>query len=144
QQAHQTLTNFYNNAVNSSPPLGVEESFEVKLEPEGVLLRGKMDVVLDNDGVEIRDYKTGNKVRDEAAAKKRATASSQLTMYALAWQVLHDELPARLSLEFVDTGAIGKVKKTQKGIDGLRSRLTAAVEELRAGNFPPGKGRHDY
>lgn len=143
-QAVKTLTRFYHQAVSSSPPLLVEESFNVKLAPEDILLRGRYDVVLENNGIEIRDYKTSISVKTAEKAKQRATTSTQLTLYALAWQLTHDEFPARLSLHFVDTDIIGTVRKTQKGIDGLRARLAKAVSDLKTGEFPLGNQRHNY
>lgn len=143
RQAQQTLTNFYQRAASEPAPYLVEEPFEATLEPEHIILRGRMDVVYDHDGTEIRDYKTGNTIRDDAGAKKRATASSQLTMYALAWQLLHGDIPAKVSLEFVDSGYLGSVGKTQKGLDGLRSKLNKAADCIRTGDFSPGY-RHDH
>lgn len=143
RQAQQTLTNFYQRAASEPAPYLVEEPFEATLEPEHIILRGRMDVVYDHDGTEIRDYKTGNTIRDDAGAKKRATASSQLTMYALAWQLLHGDIPAKVSLEFVDSGFLGSVGKTQKGLDGLRSKLNKAADCIRTGDFSPGY-RHDH
>ncbi len=144
-QAIKTLRNFYDQTASSPPALYVEETFNVELLPENIILRGRYDAVFETDetGVEIRDYKTSISVNTPEKAKSRATSSSQLTMYALAWQLTHKELPAFVSLHFVDTGIIGSVKKTQRGIDGLRSRLLDAVEEIKAGKFELGR-KHDY
>ncbi len=143
-RAKTTLSNFYNNCQQNPAPLFVEQDFEVEL-PGSIVLYGRLDVVLgDEDSIEIRDYKTGDGVRDQEKANRRAAASAQLTMYALAWQLQHDgQLPARLSLEFVDTNLIGQVKKTQRGIDGLVTRLSKAAECFKTGDFLPGK-LHDY
>ncbi len=143
-QAVDTLTRFYNHAIASPPPLHVEESFNVELVPEGITLRGRYDVVIENNGLEIRDYKTSISVKTAEKAKQRASASTQLTLYALAWQLTHDDLPARLSLQFVDTDVIGSVRKTQRGIDGIRSRLEKASNDLKTGSFPLGTQKHSY
>lgn len=143
-QAVSTLTRFYKQVADNPPPLYVEESFNVELDPEDIALRGRYDVVLEKDGIEIRDYKTSLSVKTTSKAKQRATASTQLTLYALAWQLTHGKLPERLSLQFVDTNTIGSVRKTQKGIDGLRSRLEKAVIDLKQGNFPGGTQKHTY
>jgi len=143
KQAQQTLTAFYNRAANEPAAYLIEEPFEITLEPENVILRGRMDVVYDHDGIEIRDYKTGNTVHDDSAAKKRATASSQLTMYALAWHLKYGSIPDKVSLEFVDAGLIGSVSKTQKGLDGIRAKLQKAADCIRNGEFTPGF-RHNH
>ncbi len=144
KQAVKTVTRFYEESKAGPKPLFVEENFVAELEPENIVLRGRYDAVMDfGSGPEIRDYKTSISVKSAEKAKSRAVASTQLTMYALAWQLSHGELPALLTLQFVDTNLTGSVRKTQKGIDGLRERLYKAVEELKTGSYPPGN-RHDY
>lgn len=144
-QARETLQHFYDQTLENPPALFVEEKFVCELEPEGIVLRGRYDSVFETSksGIEIRDYKTGTSVTTPEKAKSRATSSQQLTMYAMAWQMNHDELPEFVSLHFVDTGLLGTVKKTQRGIDGLRTRLTQAVEAMKSGMFDQGKS-HDY
>lgn len=145
QQAQQTLRNFHADAIKNSAALYVEEKFLCELEPENIVLRGRYDAVFGRVGedIEIRDYKTSVTVTTPEKAKSRATGSQQLTMYALAWQLNHDTLPTSVSLHFVDTGMTGSVKKTQRGIDGLRARLSKVAEDMKQGVFDPGKS-HDY
>lgn len=143
-QAKKTLTAFYQESATMAAPILVEEKFTAELEPEHIVLRGRYDVVLNNeDGIEIRDYKTGTKVKSVEKAKDRARSSNQLMMYALAWQLRSGELPTSCSLHFVDTGVVGNVRKTERGIDGLRSRLAKATTAIQAGHYEPGN-KHDY
>jgi DNA helicase-2/ATP-dependent DNA helicase PcrA len=142
-QAKASLTNFYQKALEGPIPYLIEDAFEVSLPTENVVLHGRMDVVFDDGGIEIRDYKTGTKAKNDADAKKRASASDQLTMYALAWQLKTGNIPARVSLEFVDTGAVGSLSKTQRGIDTMQTKLIKAAELVKANSFPAGQ-RHDY
>ncbi len=142
-QAHATLARFYEQALASQPPLLVEKEFQVRLAEEDIVLHGRMDVVLDEDGVEIRDYKTGRKDYDEKKLKAKASASTQLAVYALAWQINHDELPARVALHYVDDDMVGAVTKQPKSIETLRIKLAQAAEEVRAGKFEP-RGQHKY
>ncbi|MDQ3093970.1 MAG: ATP-dependent helicase, partial [bacterium] len=145
EQAKATIKSYLvKSSAPNFKPLLVEEPFEALLEPESIYLRGRYDLVLQNDnGVEIRDFKTSISVTSPAKAKSRATASIQLTMYALVWQLAHGELPQTVSLDFVDTGQVGYVKKTQRGIDGLRKRLAEAANLIRKNEFPLGN-KHDY
>lgn len=145
EQAQKTLANFYEQAAKNPPALYVEKQFLCELDPENIVLRGRYDSVFGSheDGIEIRDYKTSVTVTTPEKAKSRATGSQQLTLYALAWQLNHGSLPASVSLHFVDTGMIGSVKKTQRGIDGLRTRLSNAVEDMKRSVFDPGAS-HDY
>lgn len=142
EQAKATLARFYQSAAAAPPPLFVEEPFEITLEPENIILHGRMDVVLDGEnGPEIRDYKTGTSVQTAEKARSRAS-SQQLTMYALAWSEMHGHIP-RVSLQFVDTDLIGGVNKTRRGLDSLRTNLAKAVTNMKEGHFPPGTFRHD-
>jgi RecB family exonuclease len=103
-------------------------------------IRGKIDAVYQLDkGVEIRDFKTGTSVRTAEQAKSRTSGSQQLTLYALAWQQLRGELPARLSLDFVETGQSYAVKKQAKSLDTLRDKLAIMVKDLNQGSYPAGR-----
>ena len=125
-------------------PIAVEEPFRISLDDIKLTIRGQFDAVFpSNDGVEIRDYKTSTTVDTPERAKARASASEQLTLYALAWQVLHDELPKLVTLDFYRHWHAGKYQKTQRGIDGAKDRLEKVAEGIRCNSFPPGKD-HDY
>lgn len=142
KQALSTLRNFYRNhyELEKVVPHQVEEPFSVILQPEMVRLKGRLDVVFQtNEGIEIRDYKTSSTVTTPEKAKSRASGSDQLTLYALVWQELHGELPARLSLEFVDTNMIGYIKKTPRGIATMRSKIGEMAEAIKRNEFIPGK-----
>src|SRR5690606_31426843 len=107
RQAHQTLERFYQQVEQSPPPLLIEHDFEARLDEHDIILHGRMDVVLDDNGIEIRDYKTGLKGYDQKAVKAKASASDQLAVYALAWQIAHGQLPARVALHYVDDNIVG-------------------------------------
>ncbi len=139
-QATKTLRNLYER-VEHSPrvPLLVEEAFCVNLPEQHLKLKGRFDAVFPvPKGVEIVDYKTSASVDTPEKAKRRASASQQLTLYALAWQVQHDELPALVTLDFVDTDMRGSLRKTPAGIDAMRGRLKKLTSGLRAREFNPG------
>ncbi len=143
RQAHATLERFYEQAITAPAPLHIEHPFEAKLDGQDIILHGRMDVVLDENGIEIRDYKTGKKGYDQKQAKTYASSSHQLAVYALAWQINHDELPARVALHYVDDDMIGAVAKQQRSIDTLRSKLEEAANNIRKGNYPP-QGDHRF
>lgn len=141
-QAKRTIRTVYERFRSDALPIETELPFTLELPDMPLNIRGRIDAVYTHgQGVEIRDFKTGTSILTEKQAKARATGSSQLTLYALAWQVLHGELPALLSLDFVETGFIGSVKKQAKSLDTLRASLQAMVEQLQANTFPPG---HDH
>lgn len=129
---------------NPEIPIAFEEPFRISLDDINLTIRGQFDAVFPNeDGVEIRDYKTSTTVDTPERAKSRASGSEQLTLYALAWQVLHDELPKQVTLDFIDTGMRGSIGKTQRGIDGVKSRLKVVADGVRTQSFPLGKD-HDF
>ena len=125
-------------------PIAVEESFRINLDEYNLSVRGQFDAVFEyGDNVEIRDYKTSTTVDTPERAKARASQSEQLTLYALAWQIMHNELPSLVTLDFIDTGMCGSIKKTKRGIESAKLRLQAVADGIRNNEFPPGKD-HDY
>lgn len=146
QQAMATIRDFYKLHVEDNPevPQAVESSFRASLPDQELVITGRMDAVFGSDkGVEIRDYKTSHNVDTPEKAKSKATNSPQLTLYALVWQAQHDEIPSKLSLEFVNSGLTGSVGKTQRGIDTMLGKLEDMVQAIHERDFKPGK-KHDY
>lgn len=142
-QALKTIKSFYDTHQNNVPSK-IEWPFSVRLEEPGLIIAGRLDAVFESeDFVEIRDYKTSTSVTTEKKAKQRATSSDQLTLYALVWQLLNGSLPNLLTLEFVDTGMIGSIKKTQRGIDGMYAKLQEMVSDIANHNYPP-RGEHTF
>lgn len=146
RQALASLKRFYQKYYQGAAlmPAYVELPFRATLKEEKLTIRGRIDAVFETEnGAEIRDYKTSTTIDSEDKAKRRAGGSDQLTLYALIWQEMHGELPARLSLEFVDTGLIGSVTKTQRGIDTMRAKLGDMVQAISKRQFTPGSD-HRY
>lgn len=142
-QALKTISDFYKTHQKNIPSK-IEWPFSVHLEEPKLIITGRLDAVFEHNGsVEIRDYKTSTTVNNEKKAKQRAVSSNQLTLYALVWQALHGSLPTTLSLEFVDTGITGSVKKTQRGIDGMYTKLQEMMNAIEAGNYPA-RGEHTF
>lgn len=139
-QAPKTVKVVYERFLNDDLPLETEWPFDLVLDDIALTIRGKIDAVYRLDtGIEVRDFKTGTSVRTPEQAKSRATGSQQLTLYAYAWQQLRDEMPAKLTLDFVETDQIGSVKKQPKSLDTLHSKLETLVEQLTASHYPAGR-----
>lgn len=141
----QTLERIY-KLISDSPrkPVAIEEPFTVVVPDSMLTIRGRFDAVFNlTDGVEIVDYKTSGGIDTTEKAKTRATASEQLTLYALAWQAQHDELPALVTLDFIESGQRGSLRKTQRGIDGAYTRLARVADGIRNHDFAAGK-EHRY
>lgn len=144
QHGKTAFTNLYERLLKEPVPIAVEEPFRVRLPDSKLILRGRIDAVMpDGDGVQIHDYKTSTSVLTDAKAKAKTSASDQLTMYALAWRIEHDENPVSVSLDFVQTGRIGVVKKRPDSFDKMHAKLAEAAEAILAGKFPPGSS-HEF
>jgi RecB family exonuclease len=142
--ALSSLERLYGQAPDNPIPLASEKRFKFKVPGAPVILTGRIDVVFGGkDGVEIRDYKSSTGATSAKKAKKQAQSSKQLTMYAMAWQELEGELPAKLSLDFIQTGFIGEVRKQPSSLETLAKSLSDATANIKAGIFEPGY-RHDY
>ncbi len=143
-QAIKSFDAIYERFIKEELPSRDEAAFRNEIPELPVIIKGRMDAIYERaDGVEIRDFKTSTSVATAEKAKSRATNSAQLTVYALAWKLMHDELPKLLSLDFVETGHIGSVRKTQASINTLLDKLAIMNQQLRAGEYPLGKS-HDY
>ncbi len=143
-QALVSLHTIYERFTKEELPIEIEQGFGVLVPDLPLKITGRMDAVYQHGGsVEIRDFKTSSSVTTPEKAKTRATGSQQLTIYALAWQIKHGELPALLTLDFVETGQMGSVRKTQRALDTLQSKLAGMVADLNARHYPPGKD-HTY
>jgi len=143
-QALLSVQRIYDRFTAEALPIEIEKPFSVAIEHLPLKVVGRIDAVYAQEkGIEIRDFKTSSSVTTPEKAKSRATSSQQLTIYALAWQIMHGELPALLTLDFVETAQLGSVRKTQRGIDGLLAKLTEMVTCLQAGQYPAAAS-HDY
>lgn len=141
-QAETTVKAVYERFSKDELPLETEKPFGVALPDSELKIIGRIDAVYQTPtGIEIRDFKTGTSVGTPEKAKSRATSSNQLTLYALAWRLQHDEMPALLTLDFVETGQFGSVRKQAKSLDTLTSKLHTMIADLHAGKYPAG---HDH
>jgi len=141
QQGIKTIQRIYERFTQTDEPVPniTESSFRVAIPDTNVVLKGRIDAVFETQkGSIIVDYKTGQSITSPEKAKQRATASDQLTMYALAWQLMHDELPAVLQLDFVETGYTGSVSKKQQSITTMMRKISDIQENINKGIYPEG------
>jgi DNA helicase II / ATP-dependent DNA helicase PcrA len=143
-QALKTIRALHKRFSEESLPIEVEKPFRVEVPDTDLVMTGRIDAVYPSGkGVEIRDYKTGTSVTTPEKAKRRATASNQLTLYALAWRLLNDEMPDLLTLDFVETGLKGSVRKQEKSLVTFSLKLRDMTGKIRAGDYPMGKD-HEF
>jgi hypothetical protein len=56
---------------------------------------------------------------------------------------MHDELPAALTLDYVETEHMGSVKRLPASLETLKKNLGKMVESMQTGVYPLGSS-HDY
>ena len=143
-QAEKSVQAIYTRFMHDPLPMHTEQSFGTVVPDLPLKIVGRIDAVYAHpNGIEIRDYKTSTSVQTPEQAKSRATSSTQLTLYALAWKLQNDEMPALLTLDFVETGLLGSVRKQPKSLETMTAKLRDMVQHLQQGSYPPGKD-HTY
>ncbi len=123
-------------------PTNLEQPFKIKITPQ-LQLGGKIDRVdqLENDKIEIIDYKTG------AAPKSRDVASDlQLTVYALAAtdKGLYRKPPEKVIVSFYFFEGQEKISatRTQEQLEQVRSEIAQKAKEIASSDFAPTPGKH--
>ncbi|HWB39556.1 MAG TPA: ATP-dependent DNA helicase, partial [Candidatus Saccharimonadales bacterium] len=139
-QALKTVETVYERFLKDDLPIETEWPFSLEVPDLPLTIKGKIDAVYQLEkGVEIRDFKTGTSITTPEKAKSRVAGSQQLTLYALAWLQLRGEMPAKLTLDFVETGQLSSIKKQPKSLTTLHAKLRLMVDQLLAGQYPMGR-----
>jgi len=131
---HEALIRFWNQEeAEGVRPGHVEKDFGFVLGPNRV--RGRYDRV-DEDllGAVIIDYKT-SEVTKQKDADRRARASLQLKIYALAWREMTGAFPQRVELRFVESHAIGRHVPTEEDAQEAIESVREAAAGIRARRF---------
>ncbi len=107
--------------------------------PEAKLrLRGKIDALFQReDGMEIRDFKTGRNKTDVEKLVKLAKDNFQLRSYALACEQLRGSLPAAVVLDYVVTGVEGEARLSATIVRNHRAKLIEMANNIRNREFAP-------
>lgn len=117
--------------------LGSETKIVLEVAEAKLRLRGRIDAYFQtDDGIDVRDFKTGMKHDAEKLAKD-AKDSFQLRCYAMALQAMTGKLPAQVTLDYIVTGAEGSAVLSPRLIDGFRIKLAGLAEGIRARQFAP-------
>ncbi len=128
------LKQFYEREERSGVlPASVEKSFKFPVGPN--LVTGRWDRLDEQDGrAIIIDYKSSN-VRDQKKADSEAKISLQLAIYALAYASKHHRPPDEVQLHFLESGLIGRAKKSENDLEKTKEIILKAAEGIRAKNF---------
>jgi len=130
-------TFFEKEMAESRMPKKIEEKFSFNLDTEAGIVRvnGRFDIVYDDEkGIEVSDFKT-SQVTKQDDADRRAKQSTQLDVYALAWQEMYNQNPNTVSLQFVESGLRGETQKTEKDFEKIRKKIGEVAGKVKAGRF---------
>jgi DNA helicase-2/ATP-dependent DNA helicase PcrA len=129
----KALSDFYLRAEKEALPKFIEKEFKIQIGNN--IIKGRYDAVFeDKKNTEIVDFKTSS-VKTQEKADDRTAKSSQLAMYALAWQKTTQKLPDKVKLYFIDTGIQGSFVPTEKSVEKTIKEIEKATEGIRARNF---------
>ncbi|MBI3995138.1 MAG: UvrD-helicase domain-containing protein [Nitrospirae bacterium] len=120
-------------------PAAIEKSFKFFIGPgrEAVKVTGRWDRIDETGGeVCVIDYKSSN-VRTQKKADEETKKSLQLSIYALAYREQHGKIPDRLELHFLESGRIGRTRKTDRDLEKTIALIQKVASGIKAGDFGP-------
>lgn len=134
EMGREVLRRFYEAEEESDRvPTYVEKEFAFMVEENRVV--GRWDRV-DTDGGEVRiiDYKSSD-VQEQGKADKKAKENLQLSIYALAYQQTFGRIPDEVGLYFLESGMIGRTKRTERELEKTVEVIREASRGIRSGDF---------
>jgi ATP-dependent DNA helicase UvrD/PcrA len=134
----ETLRRFFEREETSGiAPAAVEKSFKFFLGSglRNAKVTGRWDRIDEVDGeVSVIDYKSSN-VRTQKKADEETKKSLQLSIYALAYRTQHGKIPDRLELHFLESGLVGRTRKTDRDMEKTAELIQKVADGLKAGDF---------
>ncbi len=129
------LKRFLSREKERNPkPLIVERDFSIDID-EGLLLRGRWDLIeRRDDGDYIVDFKT-SEVKEQKKADKKARESLQLLLYTLAYKKCFNTMPAGCELRFFESGLTGSVRFREKDLEKAEATVKEVAEGIRRKDF---------
>jgi len=116
-------------------PIAIEKTFYLDIPNNPFQISGTIDILEEN---KIRDTKTTSRF-----VKGTADKSLQLTMYSLAEKITENKKIKKLCLDFLVKRKDGteviteETKRDDKDFEVLLARIENALNQLKAGIFPP-------
>ncbi|MEW6558147.1 MAG: ATP-dependent DNA helicase [Elusimicrobiota bacterium] len=136
ETGRETIRNFfYREQKTKIVPKYIEKKF--KFNSEGNIIIGRFDRVdITKKGAIIIDFKTSD-ISDKQEADERAKKSTQLAIYALAWNALYGVLPQKVELHFVETGVVGSTAPDEKMMNRIKEIINITAAGIQAEKFEP-------
>jgi DNA helicase-2/ATP-dependent DNA helicase PcrA len=130
----RTLEEFFNRQQKSKVlPVYVEKDFSFLI--DNIRISGRWDRIDVRDGeVAIIDFKT-SEIKKQKDADKRTRESIQLSIYSLAYKMNFNKLPDWVELHFLESGLIGRSKKTERDIESTIKKIKTAARGIRSADF---------
>jgi DNA helicase-2/ATP-dependent DNA helicase PcrA len=134
----ETLRRFFQNEEASAiVPAAVEKGFKFFIDPgpDSAKVTGRWDRIDETDGeVRVIDYKSSN-VLSQKKADEGTQKSLQLSIYALAYQKQYRKLPDGVELHFLESGRVGRAKKTEEDLEKTAALIRKVASGIRTGDF---------
>jgi DNA helicase-2/ATP-dependent DNA helicase PcrA len=128
------LRRFHEDEKDKPAPEMVEQRFSFMLGRDRVI--GRWDRVdRTPEGAVVTDHKSTAEV-DSEAAQRKATSNLQLLVYALAYERMYGEPPAKVALHFLETGERGEIAPSADAVGAVRAQITATAAKIRQREFP--------
>lgn len=145
QEGEKMLINFYKKFHSSNLNVfALEKLFKIKIAND-IFLTGKIDRIdsINNNGIEIIDYKTGKK-----PSERSLTKNLQLTIYALAAidkNFINKKIDdINLTFYYLQTYEKISLKRNRNEVDLIKTKeeIIDMVLEIRKNEFPANPGKH--
>ena len=120
------------NGSSETKPIALEKSFNIKI--GGIKFYGKIDRIdpLEDGGVEIIDYKTG-----QTKDQKTIDNDDQLTYYAIAAKEALGLVPKKLTYYFVEENKKITTSRSEEQLLDIKEKAKSTVADIVSGKFVP-------
>ncbi|MEE9289356.1 MAG: ATP-dependent DNA helicase [Bacteroidota bacterium] len=138
KRGYSELQEFYErNKESLKEPLALEDDFRISI--GGHKVTGRIDRIdaLDDDSVEVIDYKTGRPKGQDNADK-----SMQLSIYALAVRERFEKEPRLLSFYYLTNNEKVSSSRTDEQLEAAKKSILEVAEEILGENFEPNRNFH--
>jgi len=129
EEGKKLLKKYYENLDPNEKTLGLEKSFNIKI--DGMKFFGRIDRLIElEDGAEIIDYKTGSE-KDQ----KEVDKDDQMDFYAIAAKEAFGLNPKKLTFYFLENSTKVSTTRTQEQLAKRKVEVIETVAEIKKGTF---------